>query len=213
MNVHISLYKMWHLTREREKSWCTRCGNGSGSGWNGRMQWMKVKLNKIISNIILWWSCERVKWDEWNVWNSIFLVSFAIQTWTQTHSFSVTHFSTLTVRFSWILLININFGMVRRIMVFAFLSVCARFWCVCNFDGRFFLPSPSDILALCVVLLVVALAFLIVFLHFQNKLTLWHIVHTSFFVCKFIAEAINISGKRIMQTDGYDNLRIQFFCH
>lgn len=40
------------------------------------MQWMKVKLNIITSNMKLWWSCERVKWDEWNASNSIFILSF-----------------------------------------------------------------------------------------------------------------------------------------
>lgn len=108
---------------------------------------MKAKLNTIISNIILWWSCERVKWDEWNVWNSIFLNSFAMRSSAPSlarthkhvhiHSFTCYSLADRVQYFAWNLLININVEMVTRIMVFRIslllFLLYVFFWCVCNF--------------------------------------------------------------------------------
>lgn len=106
----------------------------------------------------------------------------------------------LTVRFSWNLLININVEMVTRIMVFAFVSLTLLALCMLLFLVRMqfcqlmFFSSPFSsnifwlyVLSLCVCVWCVyercCYTFFLLLCSFasKNKLTLWHIVHTSFF--------------------------------
>lgn len=170
---------------------CEEARGGEKSCWKQeRMQWMKAKLNTIISNIILWWSCERVKWDEWNAWNSIFLVSLSHG------SLSLSLVRLLTVRFSWNLLININIEMVTRIMVLAFLSVLVFGACAISsvvfFSSRSFawylayfgmLSEYYRYRCSCCYYL-----FFIVFFRFENLThTLTYRPHVFFLACKFIA--------------------------